>query len=303
MSDAPICDRESELELTFKTTIKLLDCLEKIWSIGGIINGTQFSTWGIVPAGWEDSVLELPGLLNVIQETDRPSIRPVGTPPRLAGRQRSTAHEIVLVFGEMTLGRTKPFRDAIASKFDEGKIVEARKSVYELLTEYNDSSLSDSPWEDVRSFLQKEATETLRYHGQIQRDREQKESHGKPKQQPRKKKAKWKNDQANKRAMELAKADPEFAKHPNVREWAMAIGCSEGLVCDLKFYRKCAEEAGTSRRDKPPAPKVEPLTDIILDSQAVMDDELQRLIGEQESDYEASPLDETGKTPRQHKKI
>ena len=70
--------------------------------------------------------------------------------------------------------------------------------------------------------------------------------------------------EANRRAMELAAADPAFAKPPNltVRKWAAAIWFGKSATAKLPFYRSCkaasGEPVGLGRR--PPGAKAEPLT-------------------------------------------
>ena len=96
-------------------------------------------------------------------------------------------------------------------------------------------------------------------------------------------------DDYNKVAMEVAKTDKQFAAQPNVRRWAKQIGCAQGLVSKLPFYAACAEKAGTRKKGKPLTPKVVSL-DAVADAGS-RDEELERLIGEQRSDAEPSPLD------------
>jgi hypothetical protein len=101
---------------------------------------------------------------------------------------------------------------------------------------------------------------------------------------------KMSKEQANNRAMVLGRADSDFEDNPNVKIWAKKIGCSTGLVVNLPFYRKCAEEAGTARRGQPLGPKTVSLTTNVLATVACEDEELGRLIAEQHADREPSPL-------------
>jgi len=100
---------------------------------------------------------------------------------------------------------------------------------------------------------------------------------------------------ANTKAMKLAEADPSFV-HKTLREWAAAIGCSEGLISTLPFWREVAEQTGRARKGK--APHVVRLTEKLLSATADPQAELQRLIGEHQADAEPSPL-ETGPVDHQ----
>jgi hypothetical protein len=74
------------------------------------------------------------------------------------------------------------------------------------------------------------------------------------------------------------------------------LGCSTGMVGQLPFYLRCAERAGTLRKGQPPKAKVFSLND---GDQRGRDEELERLIGEQDCDAEPSPLeDDTPGSPR-----
>src|SRR5262249_20575463 len=101
-------------------------------------------------------------------------------------------------------------------------------------------------------------------------------------------------EEANRRAVKLAEANPSFAREPRLRQWAKAIGCSAGLVVKLPFWRATMEQTGRGRKDNVPAPKVVSLT---RDLEAVTgegdrDEELKRLIAEQAADSEPSPVDD-----------
>jgi hypothetical protein len=54
-------------------------------------------------------------------------------------------------------------------------------------------------------------------------------------------------DEANRRARELMDKDTDF-RDKGQREWAAAIGCSDGLVADLPTWRAVMEETGRSRK-------------------------------------------------------
>jgi hypothetical protein len=98
---------------------------------------------------------------------------------------------------------------------------------------------------------------------------------------------------ANQQAMELAKKDRFFVQR-SLREWAEAIGCSEGLANELPFWRETMRLTGRGRKDATPAPKVGSLTKKLEDvtGEGERDEELNRLIAEQERDREPSPLDD-----------
>ncbi len=98
-------------------------------------------------------------------------------------------------------------------------------------------------------------------------------------------------DTANARAMELAASDPDFVRNPSVRKWAQEIGCSTGLVTNLPFWIRTMELTGRGRKDKAKTSAVQSFSKE-MESTAVADTELQRLVDEQHSDYEPSPLDE-----------
>lgn len=100
-------------------------------------------------------------------------------------------------------------------------------------------------------------------------------------------------EEANRKAMELAKEDRLFIQRSQ-REWADAIGCSVGLVSKLPFWEKTMQHSGRQRKGKATASKVVRLTD---DLEAVMgeggrNDVLEKLIAQQQADYERSPLEE-----------
>lgn len=94
---------------------------------------------------------------------------------------------------------------------------------------------------------------------------------------------------ANSKATELAKADSTFLSKSQ-RAWAREIGCSDGLVTKLDLWKVKQKKA-----DEEPQPKRSPKTvSLTHDLLAVVpdsDEELQRLIREQKSELEPSPLD------------
>jgi hypothetical protein len=112
---------------------------------------------------------------------------------------------------------------------------------------------------------------------------------------------------ANAKAMELAKADPSFVQR-SLREWADAIGCSEGLVANLPFWRETMKQTGRGKEGSVPAPKAISLTSNLeaVTGEGGRDEQLKSLIAEQEADREPSPVDDDapGSPPRKvyHKK-
>lgn len=92
---------------------------------------------------------------------------------------------------------------------------------------------------------------------------------------------------ANHRATELAKADRFFVERSQ-REWANLIHCSEGLVSKLPLWQEKMRRAGGLAA----APKAVRFTDALEKTVGKPNEELQRLIDEQKSDSEPSPLEE-----------
>jgi hypothetical protein len=88
-------------------------------------------------------------------------------------------------------------------------------------------------------------------------------------------------DQANEKAMRLAKADGSFV-HKTQRQWAEALGCSTGLVSKLPFWKKAMKLSGRGRGEK--KPRAVPLTDERLATAAERQAKLQKLIDEQQAD-------------------
>ncbi len=98
-------------------------------------------------------------------------------------------------------------------------------------------------------------------------------------------------EEANKKAMELAKTDRFFVER-SLREWAERIGCSEGLVPKLPLWQATMEKTGRGRRDKAPPPKAVSLTENLeaVTGEGDKDEVLNHLVAEQEADAEPSPL-------------
>jgi hypothetical protein len=95
---------------------------------------------------------------------------------------------------------------------------------------------------------------------------------------------------ANSKASELAKSDPAFLTK-SLREWANAIGCSDGQVARLDLWIAKQKAAGHKAK-QPKSPKTVTLTEGLLAvTPADGDDPLKRLIREQQADPELSPLD------------
>jgi hypothetical protein len=97
--------------------------------------------------------------------------------------------------------------------------------------------------------------------------------------------------QANAEAMRLAESDPSFV-HKSQREWAAAIGCADGQVTKMPFWREVAARTGRDLKGKGRKPRVVSLTDKALAATADPQAELNCLIREQQADAEPSPLDE-----------
>jgi hypothetical protein len=100
-------------------------------------------------------------------------------------------------------------------------------------------------------------------------------------------------ERANSKAMALAKADPAFVHLP-LRDWATAIGCSEGQVPKLPLWQDTMKQTGRGKKKGPSAPKVVSLTDSLeaVTGEGGRDEVLNQLTAEQQADFEPSPLDE-----------
>lgn len=85
------------------------------------------------------------------------------------------------------------------------------------------------------------------------------------------------------------------------RELANAIGCALGRVPKLPIWKALMEKR--KKQQKGSAPKAVALSEGVLASTGQNDEELQRLIREQKSDSEPSPLDDSGKPVRVRKRV
>ena len=116
-------------------------------------------------------------------------------------------------------------------------------------------------------------------------------------------------DEANRRAMEQAAADPGFARPPNltVRKWGKRIGCGKTMASELPFFRQCKAAAGEPvgpGRERGRKPRAVSLTDAVEAGAGAPDAELDRLIREQAADDEPSPLDPGDRpAPRERKRL
>jgi len=98
----------------------------------------------------------------------------------------------------------------------------------------------------------------------------------------------------------------EALKNPrlrSVRQLAKAIGCSTGLVTYLPAWRAYQEWLERQGRKKPHSPKVVALSKGVLVSEGQNDPELERLIAEQQADYEESPLVSQARKHRRRRKV
>jgi hypothetical protein len=94
----------------------------------------------------------------------------------------------------------------------------------------------------------------------------------------------------------------EKTKDPvSVRELAKVIGCSEGTVVKLPAWRALMERR--QKRATPKALRAVQLSDKVLAATGEQDEELQRLIAEQEADREPSPLSDSPTRVREHKRL
>ena len=83
----------------------------------------------------------------------------------------------------------------------------------------------------------------------------------------------------------------EALKNPKVRtarRLARAIGCPLGMVPNLPAWQ--ALQLKLKEGKLPPSPKVVSLTPGVLANEGRQDDKLERLIAEQQADFEESPL-------------
>ena len=104
--------------------------------------------------------------------------------------------------------------------------------------------------------------------------------------------------EANAKAIELATENPEFVNGTQ-REWATAIDCSVGLVAKTTLWQKTMKRSGRGKKGQGRKPKKVSLTKAVEETvgNGKPDDALNKLIAEQESDYEPSPVDPKGRNP------
>lgn len=120
---------------------------------------------------------------------------------------------------------------------------------------------------------------------------------GEPPKPPAVKRSRTTREEYNLRAREALKSP----KLRSARGLARAIGCSLGTVSKLPAWRAYQEKA---KRQKARAPKAVALTEGVLANQGAEDKELERLIAEQQADFEASPLvSHARKHRRQRRKV
>ncbi len=104
--------------------------------------------------------------------------------------------------------------------------------------------------------------------------------------------------EANLRAREALK-NPKLR---SVRKLAKAIGCSAGRIPKLPAWRAYQEELNKPKL--PTAPRAVSLTDGVLANEGRDDEALEKLIHEQQADYEESPLvSNARKQPRRRRKL
>jgi hypothetical protein len=92
-------------------------------------------------------------------------------------------------------------------------------------------------------------------------------------------------------------------KIDSVRKLAKAIGCSTGLASQLPAWRAHQEELAKKGKKKAGGPRACSLTDGILAGKGQDDPELERLIAEQQTDYEESPLVSHARKHRRRPKV
>lgn len=105
-------------------------------------------------------------------------------------------------------------------------------------------------------------------------------------------------EDANQKALELAGSDPTFLLKTQ-RKWAEAIGCSPATVGNTTLWKQTMKRSDRGRKGKPPKPKLVTLTDTLESTLGKPDEEvtLERLIADQNADFESSPVDEIGWSP------
>ncbi|MGC1273449.1 MAG: hypothetical protein WBC44_07045 [Planctomycetaceae bacterium] len=106
-------------------------------------------------------------------------------------------------------------------------------------------------------------------------------------------------DEADAKAKQIAKDDPEFVKTATLADWAQEIGCHHNTAKKSGFILACIEQAKKQKATRNSGRKAVSLTDAVLANAGDDgDDELQRLIEEQGRDYDPSPVSQRGKSPR-----
>jgi hypothetical protein len=115
-------------------------------------------------------------------------------------------------------------------------------------------------------------------------------------------------EEANDKALELARKDPNFV-HGSKREWEAGIGCGLTLIGNLPLWKQTMRISGRGKKDKSPAPQAVSFTEgmeatIGQDDQA---EQLARLTEEQTANLEPSPLDpdppDRPRRVRSHKRV
>jgi hypothetical protein len=111
-------------------------------------------------------------------------------------------------------------------------------------------------------------------------------------------------DEANAKAIELGEADPTFVKK-TLREWAEAIGCSDGLVPKLPLWIATMKKTGRGRKGRSPAPKVVSLTNGLeaVTGDGSPDEMLKRLVAESNADNKADPSPVADDQPGRPRKV
>ena len=111
------------------------------------------------------------------------------------------------------------------------------------------------------------------------------ESQALPVEQSSPAKPKLRRAEANVKARDYLKDNPEAT----AREVAEGIGCSLGMVPKLPAWKAVYEQRVKGRQ---PKPRTVSLTTKLQRATGVEDESLKKLIAEQEADFEASPLEE-----------
>jgi len=95
-------------------------------------------------------------------------------------------------------------------------------------------------------------------------------------------------EEANRIAMKLAEDDRFFVQR-SLREWAQAIGCSDGLVVKLPLWRETMRLTGRGKEGKDPSPKIVSLTDALeaVSAEGTRDEVVHNLADEEQTCREA----------------